>query len=289
MEYKYEKVKLENKIPAKITYFNRELLNDWKSDRGKKRLPVHWHRSIEITMIMKGAVRLKVVNEEYIIHQNEFVFVNSGLLHTVEETEDSGEIEGLIVVLAYDFMKESYPEIDKYYFDLYKDDTQLDHIRIIFNQLIELYENLDDYAYIKIKALLLDLVYILVKYCAVPINDNHKYKKFLNSKQYVLDYIEENYNEDLSLEKIAKEFAVSPVHFSRVFYKVFGIHYKKYVTDFRLYNAYEDVIGSDKTIQQIALIHGFPNVKSFIRDFQKNYGKTPYQYRMLKKDNFSDN
>lgn len=38
MEYKYEKVKLENKIPAKITYFNRELLNDWKSDRGKKRL-----------------------------------------------------------------------------------------------------------------------------------------------------------------------------------------------------------------------------------------------------------
>lgn len=118
---------------------------------------------------MKGAVRLKVVNEEYIIHQNEFVFVNSGLLHTVEETEDSGEIEGLIVVLAYDFMKESYPEIDKYYFDLYKDDTQLDHIRIIFNQLIELYENLDDYAYIKIKALLLDLVYILVKYCAVPI------------------------------------------------------------------------------------------------------------------------
>ena len=56
---------------------------------------------------------------------------------------------------------------------------------------------------------------------------------------------------------------------------------KKYLTEYRLFQSYNDVVYSNLTIQSIALRHGFSNTKSFITEFKKVYKITPHQYRKL--------
>lgn len=48
-----------------------------------------------------------------------------------------------------------------------------------------------------------------------------------------------------------------------------------YLTDYRLFQAFPDIISTDKTIEEISLDHGFPNSKSFIYQFKQRYNMTP--------------
>lgn len=95
----------------------------------------------------------------------------------------------------------------------------------------------------------------------------------------VLAYIHDHYQEDLSLNKMTSIFYVSKEHFSRQFHHYVGKSFKEYLMSYRLYKAYDDVISTSKTIQEIAYDHGFLNVKSFIKLFKETYHSTPFQYR----------
>lgn len=66
-----------------------------------------------------------------------------------------------------------------------------------------------------------------------------------------------------------------------MFKKSFGSNFISFLTRYRLHKAYEDIISSTNSIQDIAVKHGFPNVKSFISQFKGKYGDTPLQYRKI--------
>ena len=89
----------------------------------------------------------------------------------------------------------------------------------------------------------------------------------------MITYIYEHYDEELKLKDMAKHFLVSE------FKKSFGSNFTSFLTRYRLHKAYEDIISSTNSIQDIAIKHGFPNVKSFISQFKGKYGFTPLQYR----------
>lgn len=60
-----------------------------------------------------------------------------------------------------------------------------------------------------------------------------------------------------------------------------------------MYRAIDDLVGTDKTLQEISHAHGFANSKSFINRFRSIYHLTPKQFRQQEKkarnDRFSDN
>lgn len=74
---------------------------------------------------------------------------------------------------------------------------------------------------------------------------------------------------------------MSSEYFSRKFHEWFGVTYKIYLANYRLSKAYEDLINNDDTVQDIAIYHGFSNVKSFISIFKEKYNMTPAKYRKL--------
>lgn len=95
----------------------------------------------------------------------------------------------------------------------------------------------------------------------------------------IIDYIENHYKEDLCLSSLAEVCHMNEEYFCRLFKKTFGINFKAYLTNYRLYRSFDDVVNSDKNVQDIALEYGFSSVKSFISAFKKSYNMTPYQYR----------
>ncbi|KAF1299288.1 hypothetical protein BAU15_01185 [Enterococcus sp. JM4C] len=102
-------------------------------------------------------------------------------------------------------------------------------------------------------------------------------------KDEIIAYIATNYNEDLSLQRIAENFGVTPQYFSKYFKDHFQLNFLKYLTNYRLKRTLSDLINSSHTLLKIALDHGFPNQNSFSKSFKMVYGMTPAEYRQQHK------
>lgn len=100
----------------------------------------------------------------------------------------------------------------------------------------------------------------------------------------VVRYIEENYDQKIMLEKLAKSTIMSVPSFSTRFRAVYGMPPMEYVISIRLRHASQQLIKTKKKILDIAEDCGFPSISNFIRLFQKTYGLTPSQYRLKNSD-----
>ncbi len=84
----------------------------------------------------------------------------------------------------------------------------------------------------------------------------------------VFKYIEDNYQEEISVTEMAKKYYVSSSYFSRWFKKVTGKTFKQYVNSVRINRATELLINSDYNITEVSMMTGFPTTSYFIKQFK---------------------
>jgi AraC family transcriptional regulator len=104
----------------------------------------------------------------------------------------------------------------------------------------------------------------------------------------VIDYIEKNLNEDITLEKIAQIACFSPFHFHRIFSTLTNETLNSFVQRLRIEKAARQ-LSNDKTvsISEIADKCGFGSVAHFSRTFRKYFGLTAKEFRETEKAIFS--
>lgn len=98
----------------------------------------------------------------------------------------------------------------------------------------------------------------------------------------ISDYVMFHLDEDLSLERLEREFFVSKYHIEHVFKEDYGISLHKFIQMKRLYAA-KDAIGSGKPIQETFPLYGFNDYSVFFRAFKKEFGMSPKEYQMVQK------
>ena len=97
--------------------------------------------------------------------------------------------------------------------------------------------------------------------------------------QKATDYIEEHLGEEILLETLAAEAALSPFYFQRLFSRLVKKPVREYIRYRRLAKACRELSGSRDRILDIALECGFGSHESLTRVFKDAYGMTPEQYR----------
>lgn len=97
--------------------------------------------------------------------------------------------------------------------------------------------------------------------------------------QKILLYVEENLNQELSLEKIAKEFSYSRFYIARIFKDNTGITLYKYVQGRRLDEAARKLTETNSPIVEIAFEAGYGSQQAFTKAFRCTYACTPQEYR----------
>lgn len=94
-----------------------------------------------------------------------------------------------------------------------------------------------------------------------------------------IQYLNEHYDRNLSLEEICTELSVSKNYFSYLFKRETGWNLWGYLTEIRLNKSKELLRTTDYKSYEIAYMVGYDNPSYFSKLFKKSTGQTPNEYR----------
>ena len=123
-------------------------------------------------------------------------------------------------------------------------------------------------------------------------NKNHnlenpaKQKKIPGPGEYInpgfmklLDYINENFQKELRLSRLAKEFNLNPTYCSELFKRITHKSYSEYLSELRVEQARRFLDNTNMGLEEIAYKTGFNDPYYFTKIFKKICGMPPSQYR----------
>jgi YesN/AraC family two-component response regulator len=100
-----------------------------------------------------------------------------------------------------------------------------------------------------------------------------------SSLGFALQYIEQHYREDLTLNKIADLCHFTPCYFSKKFHDEFGRTFQEYLMNKRLNLAKNLLKSTDLSIMRVCFESGFNNHTYFTRMFKRLFNLTPSEMR----------
>ena len=263
MNYKYETIKYNDKLPAKI-----ELCGDFDSE-------VHWHKEIELIYLGKGKLTVLKNGDEYSLNKGDIFLINSGEIHQLIP-ENGGDIELLTLHMSYDFVKSFEKQLDVYSFVVAPDSQAEQELK---KYMIELSDS--TLSALQQYAVIMNILHVLFERCCrdkqISLYGNCKVT-FRNAK-VAMEYIEEHYREELNLNVMAELVGLNPIYFSKYFKDSTGMGFTAYVNSIRLKHALEDIMDGNMSIADAASYNGFPSVKSFETACKRSYGLTPLQFK----------
>lgn len=273
MNFKHELVTHQDRVPAKILLQNIKGPNCY--------IPKHWHKEIEINLIIKGTHKYYNNGKEGYAQEGDITFFNSGDIHCLDVTNQDLGTYTVTMLISYDYIKSYHKELDSIHFNVYENIEAKKKICEVMEKIKNIYLNKNPFYEIKVSSYINDICYILLSKCQ---EDKKLYGNILENKNLdrikaAMEYSENNYFREISLEEISNYLHLSQSYFCRYFKKSTGKNYYSYLTSIRLYHSFIELTNTSNLISEIALNNGFPNVKSFINNFKQIYGLTPNNYR----------
>ncbi|WP_188455351.1 AraC family transcriptional regulator [Virgibacillus oceani] len=96
----------------------------------------------------------------------------------------------------------------------------------------------------------------------------------LHELNHVIDYIEDQLTENLSLEAISEYAGVSDYHFRKIFFYLSGLTLSEYIKNRKLSEANKDLLQGEK-VTDVAFKYGYQSMDGFTRAFKKWSGFLP--------------
>lgn len=273
MNYKHELVEFLPKLPAVI----------WNQDMTGIELytPSHWHRSLELNLVLSGQARGTVNGKSRTLLPGDILFVNSGELHSVNYIRPNDRALAVTILISYEFILSWFPDYEESFFDLEHHPEIMDELRDMIAEIGEIYHKKPVFWELEITGCLHRLLFLLISRTAVRQKASRSIQKHASTDtmRKAITYINQHYQELITLEETASYVGFSAAYFSRFFHKNMGVTFYRYLNNIRLHYALLDLLNRNATTNDCAYQNGFPNVKSFIETFKKTYHCTPGQYK----------
>lgn len=247
----------------------------------------HWHRALEMDCLLEGHSVMHIGGHGRDVSANEAVVINIGDVHSSTRSSVEEEIESVAILVDYDFIRKYYTLIDSVRFKEYFSPEENAYLVPRLRRIAEIDNNLDAFHDVKIMALLFEILVFLFENCAsIKENPRAEQDKIADHVYRAIDYLNAHYREKVRLDDVAAALNLNSSYLSRLFRKQTGECFKDYLLFKRLDMAYNDMIRfPEKNVTQIAMDHGFPNLKSFIETFKSYYGVSPKHFLMEQRNN----
>lgn len=246
-------------------------------------VPSHWHNSIEMIFVLRGNLEVTIDSRKHSLHEGSVLLINQCHVHEVIGL-DMNIIATFLIPVSY--LKEHMKGIESIQFDvdsgtvLKEKRPALDRIRQFMAEMVQLKHKKSEAYELDMQIRLLGIFSILMKQFKVSAPSGGINEKYMDRMLRIITYIDEHYQEAVSLQAIAEREYLSLPYLSKFFSENIGMNFQTYLTSIRLKNAVEDLLHNDDTsIADLAMTHGFPNAKSFYTAFKNRYHMTPNEYR----------
>lgn len=124
-----------------------------------------------------------------------------------------------------------------------------------------------------------DLMFAIIDIVEANASSTAKAESANKIIEQIKGLIEENYEQDLSLEGIAQKVYLTPSYLSYLFKKETGQSLIRYITQVRMDKAVELLRDTNIKIVDICQMLGYRSSNYFIQSFRQHYGVTPAKYR----------
>lgn len=257
---------------------------------GKNSLcPLHYHDELELILIRQGHFVATVDECDYHLSAGDVVFINSGVPHSTYAVTPVES--GLIQFRENDFFNTDITKIIKY--SVKFNNLNDSKIRVIRNA--ELYDSVDrilrEYeerrpAYeIFIRSEIYKILALLYRMDVLVDTEEFFQTKEVQKILPALEYVNRNYNEEISLESVSMMLGFDPSYFCRIFKLATGATFTEYLNFVRICKAEKMLSRTDSSILEISETVGFSSVSYFNRVFKKYRNCSPRSYRLAEYKN----
>lgn len=275
-EYKHEVVRPNEKLPVWVWMHNSNF-------NYSSYIAPHWHQSIELSYTLTGEIDEFIIEgQNYHCEPGKILVVNSQEIHSIKVFKNGIDKRALSVIFTYKFVKEMYPMIDNMVFSLNNYSKLTDGQKYKYKKLQKLLQQVatiytekeNAYKNISISVKLLEILEILIKNFMIEAKcKSTKEVRIVERTQAIIEYIQKNYQEELSLENIARYHHVSKEYLARFFKKYIGITIGQYIAEIRAKHAYDDIVTGKHNLTEIALNNGFSGIRTMDRALIRIYGR----------------
>ncbi len=249
--------------------------------------PAHWHKAAEIAFAREKDMGIVINNHSYVLQEGDLVFIAGGDIHSYP-VSNGGErvfiLFDLQDMMNSDALRQDYSLISKSIFirrnsELHS--TMMQHIEGILREAANITAGS--------RFVLLARIYDLTALISRSTDRENELsgsdrKDLLHKIGKVVDYIEQNYMEPITLKSAAENAGFSEHYLSRIFNRAIGSPFHLYLSKIRIKHAENKIILNDDSITEIAFSCGFNSIPTFNRLFREMKGCTPLEYRKMRWD-----
>ncbi len=258
-------------------------------------VPWHWHEDLEIILIISGSARVSIDTEEYLLKENEGIFINAGILHAVHTDFDTKYILKSIV-----FHPRLIGSIDSIYWRKYLEpiiqNKCLQHIFLvrtnpwhdeILNKFISVWNRLyreDNGFEIYVRNELTEIILTIISNHTIC-ESRPDVRSLRNAERIktMLQYIQLHFSEEITIAILSREALLCESEVLRCFHNTVHTTPNQYLKQYRIQKACSMLTDTDYTSLEIALECGFQSSSYFAKTFKEQRGCTPLEYRKAKK------
>ncbi|WHX39825.1 helix-turn-helix domain-containing protein [Mesobacillus sp. AQ2] len=240
------------------------------------------NQGLKFIFVIDGELMVEIDSRYYVLKEQDLLVINRNQLFQVKGNEAN---RVLVLDISDSFMDRYYPEYRNSRFEVFSQEIEmgreimLDKMRKLLVELMITYSRKDESYQIEMQGYICDILLILIRRFKqrgtaiekIDANDIRLTK--------MVDYLEKNYHQVITLEDMAQKFYLSTGYLSRYFKQKMGMGFNRFLMEIRLKHSVKDLVYTDDTISQIAMKNGFANTKSFSKLFKEKYEVTPHIYR----------
>lgn len=245
----------------------------------------HWHESVEILYGLERSTGVGILDQPYVLNEQDIIIIGPGESHCLFPSDYRARRLAVVFDPSFIFSMNAFREHKQCFSQIKRHSGEWpEEVRsAIKNSLSGIYEEFTCKNNGWREAAMSHLLNIIVTVLrGLPREEREYHREYESMLRKVLQYLSEEYLNDISLKSCAEALGFNSSYLSSQFKRKTGVTFHQYLSNIRLNKAEWLLANSAVPISLVPEQVGFSSVKTFYRVFLEKYGVSPGRYRKEK-------